>query len=67
MNERLQPENPRKALGADEIIKLAKMSTFDGVAIANEIREGIEKLLKSNPSSEFAEKVRLAYENARRV
>src|SRR3990167_2715569 len=68
MSERLEPENLIKALGADRVIKLPEklMSfSFDGIAIAWEIRRGLSALIKSKNDPAFEEKVKVAYEEAK--
>jgi hypothetical protein len=52
-------------LSDEQVAELTKLSTFDGVAIAEEIREAISMLLKSRPRDpEFVRRVREHYENA---
>jgi hypothetical protein len=55
-------------LSKDQVAELTSLATFDGVAIAEEIREAITMLFKSRSQDPaFARRVRDAYENAREV
>lgn len=55
-------------LSDDQVANLSTLATFDGVAIAEEIREAITMLLKKRSEDpNFARRVRDAYENAGRV
>jgi hypothetical protein len=52
-------------LSDEQVAELTKLSTFDGVAIAEEIRDAISMLLTSKPRNpEFIRRVREFHENA---
>ena len=55
-------------LADEHVSQLAMLASFDGVAIAEEIREAITLLLKSRSQDpSFARRVKDAYENAGKV
>ena len=52
----------------DQVEKLETLATFDGVAMAEEIREAIELLLKTKSQDPaYIQNVRNAYQNARKT
>jgi len=55
-------------LADEHVAQLDTLATFDGVAIAEEIREAITLLLKSRSQDpNFARRVKDAYESARKM
>lgn len=65
MNERLDLEDFDKDLEVGEIVKLARLAGFDGIAIARALTTGLRVFIKSKNDPEFEEKVRVAYEEVK--